>query len=52
MQNILLSDTSSEEEDEKPMKLEELHFMLKMHKRMKKHKTKFYQDPEVTHVIP
>merc|ERR1712096_336872 len=47
IRNILLSDTSSDDDDEKPMKVEDMHFMLQMHKHRKKHQMKFYQDPDL-----
>jgi len=47
IRNIMLSDTSSDEDEDKPMKLEDLHFMLQMHKQKKKHQIKFYQDPDL-----
>merc|ERR1712012_1010415 len=47
IRNILLSDTSSEEDDEMPIEKKDLHFMLHMHKHKKKHQMKFYQDPDL-----
>ncbi|CAL1526196.1 unnamed protein product [Lymnaea stagnalis] len=47
LRTILLSDTSSSEDEEKPMKVEDLHFMLAIHKHNKKNRKRFYHDPEL-----
>ncbi|KAL4238749.1 putative DNA helicase ino80 [Mactra antiquata] len=44
---ILLSDSSSEDEDEPQISEAELHNMLKLHKYQRKHQMLFYQDPEL-----
>ncbi|KAH9509093.1 putative DNA helicase ino80 [Bulinus truncatus] len=47
IRTILLSDTSSSEDEHMPIKADDLHFMLKIHKHNMKHKNKFYSDPEL-----
>ena len=47
LQTILLSDSSSDEDEEKPITENELQSMLKLHKSQRKHQMLFYQDPEV-----
>lgn len=49
-QAILLSDSSSDEEDEDAVISEaELQNMLRLHKYQRKHQMQFYQDPEVSY---
>ena len=47
IQNVLLSDSSSDEEEDIALKKEDLHEMLKFHKLQKKSRDQFYQDKEV-----
>ncbi|KAL5008979.1 hypothetical protein ScPMuIL_014560 [Solemya velum] len=47
LKNILLSDSSSDEDEERPITKEELHTMLKTHKYQRKHQMQFYQDTEL-----
>ncbi|XP_045175663.2 chromatin-remodeling ATPase INO80-like [Mercenaria mercenaria] len=44
---ILLSDSSSDEEDEAAITEAELQNMLRLHKYQRKHQMQFYQDPEL-----
>ncbi|XP_071081185.1 chromatin-remodeling ATPase INO80-like [Haliotis cracherodii] len=44
LKNILLSDSSSDEDDDRTISQEELQSMLKFHKFQKKHQMHFYQD--------
>lgn len=46
LRNILLSDSSSDEDEEKPITNEDLQTMLKIHKYQRKHQMMFYQDSE------
>ena len=49
IQAILLSDSSSDEEDDEADISEvELQNMLRLHKYQRKHQMQFYQDPEVS----
>lgn len=48
-QAILLSDSSSDEDEDPQISEAELHNMLKLHKYQRKHQMQFYQDPEVIH---
>ena len=50
-QNILLSDSSSDEDEEKPITNEDLQTMLKIHKYQRKHQMMFYQDNEVMSTV-
>lgn len=47
LKNILLSDSSSDEDEDKPITEEDLQHMLKVHKYQRKHQMRFYQDPEL-----
>ncbi|XP_060081949.1 chromatin-remodeling ATPase INO80-like [Ylistrum balloti] len=47
LKNILLSDSSSDEDEEKEIRQEDLHAMLKIHKHQRKHQMQFYQDNEL-----
>ena len=47
LQNILLSDSSSDEDEERPITNEDYQSMLKTHKHQRKHQMLFYQDNEV-----
>ncbi|XP_050405390.1 chromatin-remodeling ATPase INO80 [Patella vulgata] len=47
LKNILLSDSSSDEDEERPITNEDLQMMIKVHKYEKKHQLHFYQDPEL-----
>ncbi|ESO83010.1 hypothetical protein LOTGIDRAFT_236919 [Lottia gigantea] len=47
LRNILLSDSSSDEDEERPITNEDLQLMIKVHKYKKKHQLHFYQDPEL-----
>ena len=54
LKTILLSDSSSDEDEEKPVTENELQSMLKLHRYQRKHQMQFYQDPEVisdTHLL-
>ncbi|KAJ8308012.1 LOW QUALITY PROTEIN: hypothetical protein KUTeg_012886 [Tegillarca granosa] len=44
--NILLSDSSSDEDEEKPITTEELHAMLRTHRQQRKYQINFYQEQE------
>jgi len=46
-QAILLSDSSSDEEDGEEVSEAELHDMLRLHRYQRKHQMTFYQEPEV-----
>ncbi|VDI53953.1 DNA helicase INO80 [Mytilus galloprovincialis] len=46
LRNILLSDSSSDEDEEKAITNEDLQTMLKIHKYQRKHQMLFYQDNE------
>lgn len=48
-QAILLSDSSSDEDEDPQISEAELQNMLKLHKYQRKHQMQFYQDPEVIH---
>lgn len=48
IQTILLSDSSSEDENEdRPCSHEDLQAMLKVHKHQKKHQARYYQNPQL-----
>lgn len=47
LKTILLSDSSSDEDEEKPITEGELQSMLKLHKYQRKHQMLFYQDPDL-----
>uniref|UniRef100_A0A2C9KB78 Chromatin-remodeling ATPase INO80 n=2 Tax=Biomphalaria glabrata TaxID=6526 RepID=A0A2C9KB78_BIOGL len=49
IRSILLSDTSSSEDEDLPLKPEDLHFMLNIHKHNMKHRNRFYSDSELRH---
>ncbi|XP_059148213.1 chromatin-remodeling ATPase INO80-like isoform X2 [Physella acuta] len=47
LRTILLSDSSSSEDDEMPLKMEDVHFMLRLQRHRRRHRARFYQDSEL-----